>query len=185
MNLCIISVKKKKKFSIILDAASLSSFEESSRNLKIKVEPDPGLPSQTYSEGTAPKPWPLDSVATSATLSDSRYSPQKEDPSTETSTSQSEITSTHTSSSVNRSPPMPQLYTQSVITEASTTSQNTTDQTRPLVRGVLTFFVRLSSVFCSIFKLRHFLVCSNNSPRTRKNIELVFFVSTGDMCSTY
>lgn len=137
-------------FFVVPDVAPLSSFEESSRKLKIKAEPDADLPSHTYTETTAPKPWPLDTVATSSTLSDQRYSPQKDGLSTEASASPAEITSTYTSSPVGQSPPMPQLYTQSMITEASTTSQNATEQSRPLVRAVFTSFISIRVSFTAV-----------------------------------
>lgn len=135
-------------FFVVLDVAPLSSFEESSRKLKIKAEPDADLPSHTYTETTAPKPWPLDTVATSSSLSDQRHSPQKDGSST--SASPAEITSTYTSSPVGQSPPMPQLYTQSMITEASTTSQNATEQSRPLVRAVFTSFISIRVSFTAV-----------------------------------
>ena len=134
-------------FYVVLDVAPLSSFEESSRKLKIKAEPDADLPSRTYTETAAPKPWPVDTVATSTTLSDQRYSPQKDASSTEASASPAEITSTYTSSPVGQSSTMPQLHTQSMITEASTTSQNATEQSRPLVRAVFTSFINIRVSF--------------------------------------
>ncbi|CAB3977932.1 Hypothetical predicted protein [Paramuricea clavata] len=121
------------------DAAAVRNFEENSRKLKIKVEPDASQSCHTFTDGTAAKPWSLDSVATtSATLSNPSYSRavvQNDETSRAPSRGQSEPTPALVSSAVHRSPPMPQLYTQSVITEASTTSQTATDQYRPLVRA--------------------------------------------------
>jgi hypothetical protein len=129
-----------KSLSAFADAAAVRNFEENSRKLKIKVEPDASQSCHTFTDGTVAKPWSLNSVArlatTSATPSNPTYSRavvQNDETSRAPSRGQSEPTPALVSSAVHRSPPMPQLYTRSVITEASTTSQTATDQSRPLV----------------------------------------------------